>query len=50
MMMMSRFLKQDELHRYLKFALECPSMLMVKILIILLEGVGDGVEALCFDF
>ena len=50
MMMMSRFLKQDKLPRYVHFALECPSMLMVKILIILLGGVEDGVEALCFGF
>jgi len=49
-MMMPRYLKQDKLHRYVHFALMCPSMLMVKILIILLGGVGDGVEALCFDF
>jgi len=50
MMMMSRFLKQDKLHRYVHFAVECPSMLIVKILIILPEGVGDGVEALFFFF
>ena len=50
MMMMSRFLKQDKLHRYVHFALECPSILTVKILIILLGGLGDGVEALCFCF
>jgi len=46
MIMISRFLKQDRLHRYVHFALECPSLLMVKILIILLVGVGDGVGAL----
>jgi len=38
MMMMSRFLKQDKLPRYVHFALECPSMLIVKILINLLGG------------
>jgi len=50
MMMMSRFLKQDKLHIYVHFALEYPSMLKAKILIILLGRVEDGVEALCFCF
>jgi len=32
MMMMSRFLKQDELHRYVHFALEYPSLMLLLLL------------------